>query len=193
MGAIGIATAGRWRWRRSFSGFYPKISINYLTINILTIDNLTIKHFAINHLAIYHCAVNRLTITRFAITRFAINRFAINRCAVSHLTIDNLAITTHCTSRSDPARNVMVVVAVVVGKHSACSYLSNHALLQAKDPGSQSFARKNRIPPSFPKQSIHRLRFRGRARINLGTPGINSDNFQAFIIAIWQSPWLDYL
>ncbi len=142
MGAVGIATAGRWRWRRSFSGFYPKISINYLTINILTIDNLTIKHFAINHLSIYHCAVNRLTITRFAI-----NDFAINRCAVSHLTIDNLAITTHYTSRSDPARDV-----VVESRRSDCSYLSNHALLQAKHPGSRSFARQTAYPHHFPSK-----------------------------------------
>lgn len=147
MGAVGIATAGRWRWRRSFSGFYPKISINYLTINILTIDNLTIKHFAINHLSIYHCAVNRLTITRFAINDFAINRFAINRCAVSHLTIDNLAITTHYTSRSDPARDV-----VVESRRSDCSYLSNHALLQAKHPGSRSFARQTAYPHHFPSK-----------------------------------------
>jgi hypothetical protein len=142
VGAVGIATAGRWRWRRSFSGFYPKISINYLTINILTIDNLTIKHFAINHLSIYHCAVNRLTITRFAI-----NDFAINRCAVSHLTIDNLAITTHYTSRSDPARDV-----VVESRRSDCSYLSNHALLQAKHPGSRSFARQTAYPHHFPSK-----------------------------------------
>ena len=142
MAAVGIATAGRWRWRRSCSGFYQKISINYLTINILTIDNLTMKRFAINHLAIYHCAVNRLTITRFAI-----NDFAINRCAVNHLTIDNLAITTHYTSRSDPARDV-----VVEGRRSGCSYLSNQALLQAKHPGSRSFARQTAYPHHFPSK-----------------------------------------
>jgi hypothetical protein len=71
--AVGIATAGRWRWRRSFSGFHLKISINYLVINNLTVDNPTINCFSINcfisnRLAIYHSVVNYLTINNLAKT-----------------------------------------------------------------------------------------------------------------------------
>lgn len=138
MGAAGITTAGRWRWRRSFNGFRPKISINYLTIN--------------------------------------------------QPNINHIAVINHCKNRSDAAHDV-----VVVGRFSACSQLPNHALFASETSWLAIISQANRIPPSFPKQSVHRLRFRGRARINLGTSGINSDNFQAFIITTWQSPWLNYL